>query len=479
MFKRSSTAAILMAAVLLALPALAAEKQAAAPAKPRDIRLATGQTLASLVQATGGSLVFTPLRPCRVIDTRRPGAGGRFLAGEVRSYVLRGPTTNYSGQGGNAAGCGIPGFTGTPLLENEAKALALNIIAVGPLGPGDMRAWPANQAAPLASVINYSDVGGLNIANGIILPICDEASATPCATGDVSFQAEVSGTFLVADVTGYFHAPAAADDVTAVTAGTGLTGGGAGGEVTLSLDEAFQLPQSCADGQIAVWDATALVWVCGDDASNAGDITGVAADSGLTGGGTSGDVSLSLLPAFQLPQSCADGKIGRWDVNSGLWICSDDLVNPGDVTGVAAGTGLAGGGASGDVAVSVAPSYQLPQTCGDGEVATWNAASSLWGCVSAGGVGFTKSDIYENVDSEQVAAGSTLTNTVDCNDANDIPLEGTCRPVPAGDEVVVIASEQALNWSSTTLAAQFRCVFKNQGASQFNTQTRILCVNVP
>jgi len=42
-----------------------------------------------------------------------------------------------------------------------------------------------------------------------------------------------------------------------------------------------------------------------------------------------------------------------------------------------------------------------------------------------------------------------------------------------------VQSEQALNWSSTTLAAQFACGFHNFDSSQHNTQARILCVAVP
>src|SRR5262249_44997948 len=73
---------------------------------------------------------------------------------------------------------------------------------------GDLVAWPANQAAPLASVVNYEPSGaaGLNIANGVIVPMCDEVAPSPCATGDIKFLAQVADTHLVVDVVGYFHA---------------------------------------------------------------------------------------------------------------------------------------------------------------------------------------------------------------------------------------------------------------------------------
>ncbi len=158
------------------------------------------------------NLVFVPLAPCRVIDTRVAGAGGRLTAGTPRSFVLRGPATDYQNptpfpnQGGSTTGCGIPALTSDAQSQNIAKAVAINIVAVAPAGAGDLRAWPANQAVPNASVINYAAVTGLNIANGVIVPMCDQVSATPCSTGDITFRADVSATHLVVDVVGYFHA---------------------------------------------------------------------------------------------------------------------------------------------------------------------------------------------------------------------------------------------------------------------------------
>ena len=68
--------------------------------------------------------------------------------------------------------------------------------------------------------------------------------------------------------------------------------------------------------------------------------------------------------------------------------------------------------------------------------------------------------------------------TVSCNDANDLPLEGACRPVPPGD-LVVVQSERAIDWDSTTSPAKFECGFRNNDSVQHNTQARIVCVNVP
>lgn len=52
----------------------------------------------------------------------------------------------------------------------------------------------------------------------------------------------------------------------------------------------------------------------------------------------------------------------------------------GDITSITAGTGLQGGTTNSDATLSVQPSYRLPQACSFGAVAKWNGA--LWECVT-------------------------------------------------------------------------------------------------
>jgi hypothetical protein len=143
-------------------------------------------------------LVFTPLPPCRLTDTRH-GSATPLAPGVARTFRFRGA-------------CGIPGLTSDGGREsNVAMAVALNVVAVGPAGPGHLAAWAANHPPPPASVINYSalsETGGLNVANGVIVPMCDQVAADPCASGDISFSANVSSTHLVVDVVGYFSSQA-------------------------------------------------------------------------------------------------------------------------------------------------------------------------------------------------------------------------------------------------------------------------------
>ena len=55
-------------------------------------------------------------------------------------------------------------------------------------------------------------------------------------------------------------------DITKVVAGTGLTGGGDNGAVTLGLDSAYSLPQACSAGQIPKSDG-ASPWACAETAA--------------------------------------------------------------------------------------------------------------------------------------------------------------------------------------------------------------------
>lgn len=137
-------------------------------------------------------LVFNPVVPCRILDTREPGGNtGKLVADTARSY-LAWTTTNFSVQGGSATNCNLTGNTNT-------AAIVVNFTVVGPSTGGHITAFPANTTAPLAATLNFNagDVRG----NNATLKLNQ-------AAGQAQFKVyTTSQTHLVADVVGYYAMP--------------------------------------------------------------------------------------------------------------------------------------------------------------------------------------------------------------------------------------------------------------------------------
>jgi hypothetical protein len=151
------------------------------------------------VAQVGASQVYTALAPCRIFDTRVANPPGALAPGvAVAVNVVQG--TDLASQGGSGGGCGVPGYGGSPTpTVPRAKAVMLNFVAVAPQGPGHLTAW-ASGVPPAASVLNYAAAAGLNIANGVVVPL--DQDAIPGA--DFRLVAAVSATHVVIDVLGYF-----------------------------------------------------------------------------------------------------------------------------------------------------------------------------------------------------------------------------------------------------------------------------------
>ena len=174
-------------------------------------------------------------------------------------------------------------------------------------------------------------------------------------------------------------------DMTAVTAGTGLTGGAESGEAILSVDTSVIQPKLsngiCSAGQYVASIADNGAVTCSAPPTSTGDITAVntAAGSGLTGGIDSGEANLAIdTNVVQTKLSgadCTDDNYVKSIAADGTTVCSTPSTSTGDVTAVntAAGSGLTGGIDSGEANLIVDTTViqtRVTGTCTVGQAVT-------------------------------------------------------------------------------------------------------------
>lgn len=167
-----------------------------------------GKAIAAKFGDLSADLVYTPLVPCRVVDTRLT-ADGQIAADGSRSFVATNQA-DFTAQGGAASNCGTSGL--------NASAVVINVTAVRPSGAGYATVYPYNETKPLAASVNYS--AGEIINNGIVAKI-----PNPVNVADFTIYT-YAGSHYVVDVVGYFAPPqATALDCTSTTVSSPIAGG--------------------------------------------------------------------------------------------------------------------------------------------------------------------------------------------------------------------------------------------------------------
>lgn len=112
------------------------------------------------MSSAGGS-TFTPVNPCAAFDTRSSqGSSGSFAGlrqgGQTTTYSIAGPIDPT--QGGNNGSCGVP-----PGVDG----VLLNLVAVGPVGAGNLQVSAAG-AAPSGGVLNFAALSpSMNNSNAV------------------------------------------------------------------------------------------------------------------------------------------------------------------------------------------------------------------------------------------------------------------------------------------------------------------------
>jgi hypothetical protein len=141
--------------------------------------------------ALTNDLVYTPVQPCRILDTRSTAAGA-IAANSTRSFIAAG-TSSYTSQGGSATNCGM--FSVVP------TAVAINLTAVTPTAAGFATAFPYSTTQPLAASVNYAS--GAIVNNAVIVQV-----PNPIASFDFTVYTFAQSHY-VADIVGYFAPPVA------------------------------------------------------------------------------------------------------------------------------------------------------------------------------------------------------------------------------------------------------------------------------
>ena len=179
---------------------------------PGAVALGAGQPIsANALGSLTSDLVYTPVTPCRIIDTRLGVAPAKLGPNSGRNFGIS--SSNYSAQGGQAASCGIP---------VGVSAVAINVISTGqvvslPLqtGYGNLKVTETGAAVPTAGFLNFQP--GINTANAGISKV-----ALVSSTQGLFLYSAGSASDAVVDIMGYFTSPSGSQAASTEGAG-GIT----------------------------------------------------------------------------------------------------------------------------------------------------------------------------------------------------------------------------------------------------------------
>ncbi|HUO06589.1 MAG TPA: hypothetical protein VMU16_15450 [Candidatus Binataceae bacterium] len=408
--------------------------------------------LICVICATGGLCVLSPVAHATTPTTTAtvtatPTATTTATATATPTSAATPYFTAYTVPGGCEQ---IPNYTGIGAGQKFRMDINNHLCGVTPISPELV-------PVPFAVLNNTIETDGWMF-------YCKDCSETvPCSgggAGAIAFgeQGIWSCASGVVNVTG---------GITAITAGAGLSGGGTSGNVTVSLST----PVSIADGGTNATNASAARSNLGAAASGTNSditsMTGLTTPLGKQYGGTNcaSNVSFSHLPGggaligtictvtdapacVQGTQVITGGGSAICTVawNGANWMPMNGSVSTtggGTITGVTPGTGISGGGMSGNVTVSLTTPVSIANggtnsTSAAGALASLGGAArgansditSLMGLTTPLGHSYGGTGCGSPVGFIHLPAGGALIGTI-CT-LTDAPACAQGQPVAAG-----------------------------------------------
>ncbi|MEO8740399.1 MAG: hypothetical protein ABI537_11950, partial [Casimicrobiaceae bacterium] len=290
-----------------------------------DIQFVTPERVTAKTLGTPNEdLVYTPIVPCRILDSRN-GTAPPYNAVLVGGSAIPVATNlgSFATQGGSATNCGLPA---------SFNAIVMTLTVLNPNFDAFMSASPSSSFATLTQSVVMNFTAHQGLANTALVPVD--------ATNKfyLGLPAQVT-TFVIADALGYF-APPQGGFVASVTAGTGVAVTGTAANPIVGVSNGFQLPQGCSATQTPQSNGTGA-WTCATIAAGPAGPTGPvgpAGPAGATGTAGSAGAAGATGPAGATGATGPAGAIGP--------------AGPTGANGntVLSGTGvpLVGGGVNGD-----------------------------------------------------------------------------------------------------------------------------------